>query len=192
VARILSKVSGPPKTDTSLSQFERFDPYVLVKQAQDGDFTSFHQLALVFDSSVLQTALRITGSGRPAAELYRRTFLRAYRNLAQFHFECSFSVWIFRQLAQLCMEHLRKQSPRLNSADEQWFAEILIQLTPRERMIAELKFGHGFSLSQVSEILEIPREGVRLALLRAIDTLRTSRCAERSSTAARRFAEEVT
>lgn len=191
MARILSKVSGPPKTDTSLSQFERFDPHLLVKRAQRGDLTSFHQLALVFDSSVLQTALRITGSARPAAELYRRTFLRAYRNLAQFQFECSFSVWIFRQLAQLCMEHLREQSPRLNSADEQWFAETLIQLTPRERMIAELKFGHGFSLSQVSEILEIPKEAARLSLLRAIDKLRTAGCVESSSTATRHFAEEV-
>src|SRR5579863_2625648 len=153
VAGILDKFNGLRKTDTSPSEFERFDLHVLVKRAQDGDFTSFHQLALVFDSSVLQTALRIMGSARPAAELYRRTFLRAYRNLAQFHFECSFSVWIFRQLAQLCMEHLRKQSPQLNSANEQWFAELLIQLTPRERMIAELKFGQGFSLSQVSEIL---------------------------------------
>jgi DNA-directed RNA polymerase specialized sigma24 family protein len=191
VARILDKFSEHPKTDTSPSQFERFDPHALVKQAQDGDFTSFHKLALAFDSSVLHTALRITGSARPAAELYRRTFLRAYRNLAQFQFECSFSVWIFRQLAQLCMEHLREQSPRLNSADEQWFAEVLIQLTPHERMIGELKFGHGFSLSQVSEILEIPREGARLALLRAIDKFRTARCVERSSTAARHFAEEV-
>jgi DNA-directed RNA polymerase specialized sigma24 family protein len=191
VARILDKFNGLLKTATSPSEFERFDLRLLVKRAQRGDFTSFLQLALVFDSSVLQTALRITGSARPAAELYRRTFLRAYRNLAQFHFECSFSVWIFRQLAQLCMEHLRKQSSRLNSADEQWFAEALIQLTPRERMIAELKFGHGFSLSLVSEILEVPREETRLSLLRAIDKLRTSRCAERSSTAARHFAEEV-
>ena len=192
MARILTKLSGPPKTAASPSEFERFDPHVLVKRAQRGDFTSFHQLALAFDSSVLHTALRITGSARPASELYRRTFLRAYRNLAQFRFECSFSVWIFRQLAQLCMEHLRKQSPRLNSADEQSFAEVLIQLTPRERMITELKFGHGFSLSLVSEILEIPKEIARLSLLRAVDKLRTAHCVERSSIAARHFAEEVT
>jgi RNA polymerase sigma-70 factor, ECF subfamily len=191
VARILDKFNGLLKTATSPSEFERFDLHVLVKRAQDRDFTSFHQLALAFDFSVLHIALRITGSAQPAAELYRRTFLRAYRNLAQFHFECSFSVWIFRQLAQLCMEHLRKQSPRLNSADEQWFAEVLIQLTPRERMIAELKSGHGFSLSLVAEILEIPKETARLSLLRAIDKLRTAPCAERSSTAARHFAEEV-
>jgi DNA-directed RNA polymerase specialized sigma24 family protein len=192
VAGILDKFNGLPKTNTSPSEFERFDLHVLVKRAQRGDFTSFLQLALVFDSSVLHIALRITDSAQPAAELYRRTFLRAYRNLAQFQFECSFSVWIFRQLAQLCMEHLREQSPRLNSADEQWFAEVLIQLTPRERMIAELKFGHGFSLSQVSEILEIPKEAARLSLLRAIDKLRTARCVERSCAAARLFAEEVT
>jgi len=67
-----------------------------------------------------------------------------------------------------------------------------MHLTPRERIIAELKFGHGFPLSLLSEILEIPREVARLSFLRAKGKMQTARCAELSYIAEQPFSEEVT
>src|SRR5512137_1208687 len=162
------------KTERSPSELDAIELHPLITRARCGDSFAFQEMALAFDSAVLQTALRITGSARFARELYRRTFLRAYRNLPHFHFECSFSAWIFRQLSQLCMEHLRQKSLQSNSADDPCLASVLLHLTPRERMITELKFGHGFSLSLVSEILEIPRELTRLSFLRARGKMRTA------------------
>lgn len=153
---------------------------------------AFHHLALTFDSAVLQTALRITGSARIAAELYRRTFLRAYHNLTHFHFECSFTAWLLRQLAQLCMEHLCQQASQTNSGKDRCLAGAMLHLTPRERMITELKFNHGFSLSVVSEIMEIPREVARLSFLRARGKMRTLGCAELSCFEEQPFPEEIT
>jgi DNA-directed RNA polymerase specialized sigma24 family protein len=179
------------KTERSPSELDSFELHPLIKKARCGDSVAFHELALAFDSAVLQTALRITGSALIAAELYRRTFLRAYRNLPHFHFECSFSAWIFRQLAQLCMEHLRQESLQPNSADDPCLAGVMLHLTPRERMIAELKLNHGFSLSLVSEIMEIPREAARLSFLRAREKMRTAGCAGLSCFARQAFPEEV-
>lgn len=181
-----------PKKEDSASESDPVELRLLIKRAQGRDFSAFRQLARRFDSAVLETALRITGSTRLAAKLYRRTFLRAYRKLAHFHFECSFSVWIFRQLAQLCMEHLRQVTPRANSGDDPCLGGILTRLTPLERMIAELKFGLGFSLSLVSDILEIPKDVVRLSFLCAKGKMRTVRCANVSCIAEHRFLEEVT
>lgn len=179
------------KTERSPSELDPIELHPLIKRARDGDSLAFHQLVLTFDSAVLQTALRITGSARIAAELYRRTFLRAFRNLTHFHFECSFSAWIFRQLSQLCMEHLRQESLQANSGDDRCLAGVLLHLTPRERMISELKYNHAFSLSLVSEILEIPREVARLSILRAREKMRTAGRAERSCFAQHAFPEEV-
>lgn len=180
------------KTERSPSELDSIGLHPLITKARCGDSFAFHKLALAFDSAVLQTALRITGSALIAAELYRRTFLRAYRNLPHFHFECSFSACIFRQLAQLCMEHLRQESLQSNATNDPCLAGVLLHLTPRERMIAELKLGHGFSLSLVSEILEIPREVTRLSFLRAREKMRTAGCAELSCFARQPFPEEVT
>lgn len=80
----------------------------------------------------------------------------------------------------------------LNCGDEHWLADLLIQLTPRERMIAELKFGQGFPLPLVAEILEITKEAARLSFLRAIEKLRAARCAESFCTGEQVSAEEVT
>ncbi|SRR5712692_3223210 len=180
------------KTERFSSELDPIEFHPLVKRARNGDSLAFHRLALAFDSAVLQTALRITGSAHIAGEIYRRTFLRAYRNLPLFHFECSFSAWIFRHLAQLCIEHLSQESLQVNSGGDRCLAGILMHLTPRERIIAELKFGHGFPLSLLSEILEIPREVARLSFLRAKGKMQTARCAELSYIAEQPFSEEVT
>ena len=190
--RIYGRFNEGSKTERSPSELDSVELHPLIKKARYGDYVAFHELALKFDSAVLQTALRITGSVRIAAGLYRRTFLRAYHNFPHFHFECSFSAWIFRQLSQLCMEHLHRESLQLNSTDDPCLAGALLHLTPRERMITELKFGHGFSLSLVSEILEIPREVTRLSFLRARGKMRAAGCAELSCFARQAFPEEVT
>jgi DNA-directed RNA polymerase specialized sigma24 family protein len=180
------------KTEHFLSESDRNKLQLLIKRVQAGYSMAFQQLALTFDSGVLQTGLRITGSPRLAAELYRRTFLRAYHKLATFHFDCSFSVWIFRQLAQLCMEHLRQECVEGNSRNDRCAAGVLSQLTPLERMIVELKFGQGFSLSLVSEILEMPRDVVRFSFLCAKGKMRMARGAELSCIAEQALSEEVT
>ncbi len=184
--------NGDSKKERSPSELDSIKLHPLIRRARYGDSVAFHELALTFDAAVLQTALRITGSACIAAEIYHRTFLHAYRNLPQFDFECSFSAWIFRHLAQLCMEHLRQGCFQVNSGDDGCQAGVLIHLTPLERMITELKFGHGFSLSLISEILEIPTEDARLSFLRAKGKLRTNRNAELPCFAAQLFSEEVT
>ena len=191
MVRIHGRLAEFPKKEDSAPESDPIELHLLIKKAQGMDFAAFRQLALTFDSPVLETALRITGSARIAAKLYRRTFLRAYRKLAHFHFECSFSVWIFRQLAQLCMQYLGQETPRANSGDDPCLGGVLIQLTPLERMVIELKFGHGFSLTRVSEVLQIPKDMVRLSFLCAKGKMRTARSFEVSCNEERPLLEEV-
>ena len=192
MVRIRGRLAEFPKKEDSASESDPIELHLLIKKAQGMDFAAFRQLELTFDSPVLETSLRITGSARMAAKLYRRTFLRAYRKLAHFHFECTFSVWIFRQLTQLCMKHLSQETLWPNSGDDPCLGGVLIQLTPLERMVIELKFGHGFSLSRVSDILEIPKDAVRLSFLCAKGKMRTARSPEVSCNEQYPFLEGVT
>src|SRR2546429_7238892 len=51
-----------------------------------------------------------------------RSFLKVYRNLHRFRFECSFYTWLYRIVTNVCLDHLRRrqarpedQAPELNS-----------------------------------------------------------------------------
>src|SRR5579864_8682902 len=84
----------------------------LVREVQGGNQAAFEQLVHAHDQAVLRVALRITGSQSDAQDIYQETFLKVYRNLHSFRFECSFSTWIYRIVTNLCLDHLRKNRNR--------------------------------------------------------------------------------
>src|ERR1700688_4141432 len=84
----------------------------LVREVQGGNQAAFEQLVHAHDQAVLRVALRITGSQSDAQDIYQETFLKVYRKLGGFRFECSFSTWIYRIVTNVCLDHLRKNRNR--------------------------------------------------------------------------------
>ena len=84
----------------------------LVREAQGGSQAAFAQLVQAHDDGVLKLALRITGSLSDAQDIYQEVFLKAYKKLECFRFECSFSTWIFRIATNTSLDHLRKLKQR--------------------------------------------------------------------------------
>jgi RNA polymerase sigma-70 factor, ECF subfamily len=145
----------------------------LIREAQAGRWEAFAELATHYDSLVLTLALRLTASEREARELFLNAFTRAYRELRNYRFQCSFYLWIYRVVAGECVQFLeqtggksRKQSTPLETAIE--------QLSPRERIVLELKHFFGLKLETVAAILEISESAARNIFVRAITMLRIS------------------
>jgi RNA polymerase sigma-70 factor (ECF subfamily) len=92
-----------------------FDGMVLVQEAKRGNSVAFDELVRQHDRAVLRLALRLTGSEADAQDIYQEAFLKAYRKLHSFRFECSFSTWIYRIVTNLCLDHLRKARRRKES-----------------------------------------------------------------------------
>jgi RNA polymerase sigma-70 factor (ECF subfamily) len=91
----------------------------LVREVQGGNQAAFDQLVHAHDQAVLRVALRITGSESDAQDIYQEAFLKVYKKLGGFRFECSFSTWLYRIVTNLCLDHLRKnRNRRTNSAIE--------------------------------------------------------------------------
>lgn len=84
----------------------------LVREAQEGNQAAFTQLVQTHDESVLRLALRITGSPSDAQDIHQEVFLKVYKKLDRFRFECSFSTWITRIVTNTCLDHLRKSRNR--------------------------------------------------------------------------------
>lgn len=95
---------------------KRTDDAILVREAQRGDRAAFEELVRQYDHAVLRLAMHLTGSEHEAQDIYQDAFLKAYKNIGTFRFECSFYTWIYRIVTNLCLDHLRRKQVRKEDA----------------------------------------------------------------------------
>jgi RNA polymerase sigma-70 factor (ECF subfamily) len=200
-------------TDSATTQrmqkgLPRVDDTVLIREAQRGDRAAFEELVRHYDQAVLRLAYHLTGSEQDAQDIFQEAFLKAYRNVGNFRFECSFYTWLYRIVTNLCLDHLRRRQVRKEDApvvvDRQGeefnvldrvaddragsnperdlmrrelggrIVKALEKLTPRERMVFELKHYHGLKLRTVGEMLSTTEETAKNTLFRATQKLRAA------------------
>src|SRR5271163_5201660 len=101
-----------PTTRAMAGQERRIDDTLLVREAQRGNRAAFEELVRSYDQAVLRLALHLTGSEHEAQDVYQEAFLKAYKSIGNFRFECSFYTWIYRIVTNLCLDHLRKRQVR--------------------------------------------------------------------------------
>ena len=184
----------------------RADEMELIREAQAGSRPAFDALVRRYESQVLRLALHLTGSEHDAEDIYQDAFLKAYRYLGNFRFECSFYTWIYRIVTNLCLDQLRRKKTRredsavvmdkngdeidtlatvsdgrayANPAQEldrkilsRHIQKALDKLTPRERMVFELKHYQGLRLRTIGEMLHTTEETAKNTLFRATKKLR--------------------
>jgi len=88
------------------------DEAALIRAAQAGDQEAFERLVRSYDQSVLRLATNLLRTPEDAYDVYQEAFLRVFRNLNSFRFDCSFHTWLYRIVTNLCLDHLRKQKVR--------------------------------------------------------------------------------
>jgi RNA polymerase sigma-70 factor (ECF subfamily) len=183
------------------------DESALIRAAQNGDEDAFAQLVRTYDQNVLRLAMNLLRSPEDARDVYQEAFLRVYRNLHNFRFDCSFHTWLYRIVTNLCLDQLRKrkvrkeESPvvttpegpvdRMDSVQEDRvdgnpqrhlfsgelrsrIKEVLEQLTPRERMVFELRHYQGLRLRNIGEVLGTTEEAAKNCLFRATQKMRAA------------------
>ena len=178
----------------------------LIRAAQRGDQDAFEQLVRAYDQSVLRLAMNLLRSPEDARDVYQEAFLRVYRNLDSFRFDCSFHTWLYRIVTNICLDQLRKrkvrkeESPVVDTPDgpldrmdafeedsadsdpdrSMWNRELrkkietaLQDLTPRERMVFELRHYQGLRLRNIGEMLGTTEEAAKNCLFRATQKMRS-------------------
>jgi RNA polymerase sigma-70 factor, ECF subfamily len=178
----------------------------LIREVQAGSRTAFDTLVRQYERQVLRLALHLTGSESDAEDIYQEAFLKAYRYIGNFRFECSFYTWLYRIVTNLCLDQLRRRKTRREDcavvldhsgeeidllasvSDERSYSNpakeldrkvlrariqaALNKLTPRERMVFELKHYHGLRLRAIGEMLNTTEETAKNTLFRATKKLR--------------------
>ncbi|MBV9082998.1 MAG: RNA polymerase sigma factor, partial [Acidobacteriaceae bacterium] len=182
------------------STTERSDEKAVIRAAQRGDADAFEQLVRSYDQTVLRMALNVLRSEEDARDVYQEAFLRVYRNLPKFRFDCSFRTWLYRIVANLCLDQLRRRKVRKEETSAvdtkdgevdrfQFVAEdrasvdpqrrlmsaevnsriqqVMDQLTPRERIVFEMRHYQGMRLRAIGEALGVTEEAAKNCLFRA-------------------------
>jgi RNA polymerase sigma-70 factor (ECF subfamily) len=186
------------------------DERTLVAEAQGGNRAAFEELVRRYDRDVLRLALNLMKRPEDARDVYQEAFLKVYRNLHRFRFECSFYTWLYRIVTNVCLDHLRRrqarpedQAPELVSAHHEegvtdfferqrehrptldpektlfgqeiraQIATAMERLSPRERVVFEMKHYQGLKLRAIGDALGTTEETVKNSLFRATRKLRS-------------------
>jgi RNA polymerase sigma-70 factor (ECF subfamily) len=203
-------VAGSAPLGVTRRSLAASDERVLIERAQGGDREAFEELVRIYDRDVLRIALNILHTTEDARDVYQESFLKIYKNLPRFRFECSFYTWTYRIVTNVCLDHLRRRSsrpedqapeyasnqngdaPTTDFFDRQQDTEpssdperrmqgveisrristALERLTPRERMVFEMKHYQGLKLRAIGDALGTTEETVKNSLFRATRKLR--------------------
>ena len=186
------------------------DDRALIERAQGGDREAFEALVHRYDRDVLRIALNVLHKTEDARDVYQEAFLKIYKNLPRFRFECSFYTWMYRVVTNVCLDHMRRRASRPEDQSPEYAANMngdapstdffdqqretgaasdperrlmgleigqrisiaLDRLTPRERMVFEMKHYQGLKLRAIGEALGTTEETVKNSLFRATRKLR--------------------
>src|ERR1700689_1336582 len=108
------KSSGDGSTSTGVTgrNLPPAEERALIERAQSGERDAFEELVHRYDRDVLRIALIILRKPEDARDVYQEAFLKIYKNLPRFRFECSFYTWTYRIVTNVCLDHLRRRSSR--------------------------------------------------------------------------------
>src|SRR5260370_36291600 len=193
----------------TVASLPQLDERCIVAEAQTGNRAAFEELVRRYDRDVLRLALNLMKRPEDARDVYQEAFLKVYRNLHRFRFECSFYTWLYRIVTNVCLDHLprrqarpRDQAPELNSGHpEEGIADFfgrqrehrptldperslfgneikapiacaMERLSPRERVIFEMKHYQGLKLRAIADALGTTEATLKNSLFHATPKLR--------------------
>ncbi len=185
----------------------QMDESALIRAAQSGDAGAFEDLVRLYDQSVLRLAMNLLRSPEDANDIYQEAFLRVFKNLQTFRFDCSFHTWLYRIVTNLCLDALRKRKvrkeegtvvetregllDRMDTVEEDRadgnpqrrllsrelhtrIRNVLADLTPRERIVFEMRHYQGMRLRAIGEALGTSEEAAKNCLFRATQKMRAA------------------
>lgn len=114
--RAMSEAGGQISAEERARQEMRAQETELIRAAQKGSRAAFDALVRQYEHQVLRLALHLTGSEHEAEDIFQEAFLKAFRYLGNFRFECSFYTWIYRIVTNLCLDQMRRRKTRREDA----------------------------------------------------------------------------
>lgn len=107
---------------------------VAVKQSPEANRRAFTELVEKHQKYVYNLAYRMTGNPEEARDLAQEAFVRAFRHFARFDPATSFEKWLYRIVANLYIDTVRKKG---RHREESLDAPLVTANGPMERVVPD-------------------------------------------------------
>jgi RNA polymerase sigma-70 factor, ECF subfamily len=170
--------------------------HVLIRQSLQGDLSAFRTLVERHQSYVYSLAFRSVPHREDAEDIVQDAFIKVWLNLRFFDFRGKFTTWVYRIVANLCIDKLRS-AKRFSSAaaascesnliwvhrqdamkklEEKDLAEhikmLADHLSPKQRMVFILRDLQDLSIEEVCQVMQISEGSVKTNLYHARNAIR--------------------
>jgi RNA polymerase sigma-70 factor (ECF subfamily) len=173
---------------------------VWVTASQRGDVLAFNRLVLKWEKNIYNLSLRLLRDPNEAAEATQEVFLTAFKAIRKFRRDAAFSTWIYRITVNHCINRLQRRPENIfysldsdegnqtvlnNFSSKESQEDDLIQretrrrvrnalefLSPRERIVLELRFYQDLKFEEISDILRMPISTVKSRFYSGLEMLR--------------------
>lgn len=163
---------------------------ILLQRILNGETNLFSHFVDRYSKLIFSLIVRVVASNEDAEELTQDVFLKAFQKLHTFNGKCSFSTWLYRIAHNSAISATRKKKfvflPKeefqianvpdsavdelLNREDDevllQQLENALCKLNTEDRLLITLFYYQDKSVSEISGILEITVENVKVKLYR--------------------------
>lgn len=175
----------------------REEESAIIAKVLAGDADAFEPLVTANQSFVYNIAMKMLNNSEDAFDVSQEAFLKAYRSLKDFKGDSSFSSWLYRITANMCLDFMRKNKKHRSASivymdDENELKELelpdtrfdphnelerrelqgaindaLTLLPDDQRSILLLRELSGMSYTEISEVLKLEAGTVKSRLFRA-------------------------
>ena len=171
-----------------------FDERELIERCRSGDDAAFAELVDRYKDVVYGLVYRMTSDRSHVDDLAQDVFLKVYRGLPYFRGEARLSTWIYRIVANVCVQARSRRSPEvpMDGGDEDRprrepgapdaafggielrdrLEKAIAQLPDRYQMLIAAHYLRGVQYEALAEALGIPLGTVKTHLHRAKRQLR--------------------
>jgi len=80
----------------------------VIKACQEGDRDAYRMLFEAYQDRTYTIAYHFCGNESLARDLTQQVFLKLFKSIGQFRFDAEFSTWLYRMVANVCMDEHRR------------------------------------------------------------------------------------
>jgi len=91
---------------------------LLIKRSQKGDINSFEELIKEYKKIAYNIALKMLKNKEDAEDVSQEALIKVYKSINRFNMDSSFKTWLYRIVANTCLDHLRKNKENPISIDQ--------------------------------------------------------------------------
>lgn len=154
----------------------------IVKRAKNGEIQALEQLIHMYEIKLYKTARTILDCEDDINEAVQQTIILVYKNIGQLKNEKSFGPWMFKILVNKCKDIWNQNSnrnkklldlnesqdiPDIEREDYSFVNEALNKLPEEYKEVTILYYYDGFSVKDISKILNLPQGTIKSRLSRA-------------------------